>query len=111
MCCLLINRCGTGYICGDWNCISDVKDATHHATAKVSKSLQRLKRVFELRDSHRLLHPYSSDFSHYYTIGNIDGATRIDRQYVWGNVTVGSSKYLPVAFSDHCGLLTVCLLL
>ena len=103
---LLINRCGAGYITGDWNCISDVKDATHHPISKLSKSLQRLKRVFELSDSHRLLYPNARDFSHYYTSGDIHGATRIDRQYVWGNVTVKSSKYLPIAFSDHCGLLT-----
>ena len=30
-----------------------------------------------------------------------DGETRIDRQYVWGNVKVLEAKYVGVAFSDH----------
>ena len=40
--------------------------------------------------------------SHYYS----QGATRIDRQYYWGDVSVSKSLYVPAAFSDHFGLLT-----
>ena len=103
---LLVNRCHIGYICGDWNCLSDVRDATHHANSKLSKNLKKLLKVFEWKDSHRVLFPNSSDFSHYYTSGSINGATRIDRQYVWGNVTVSKSEYFSLAFSDHYGLIT-----
>ena len=33
---LLLDSCKTGIIGGDWNCIDSVKDATHHASSKVS---------------------------------------------------------------------------
>ena len=32
------------------------------------------------------------------------GASRIDRQYHWGDVSIKEAKYLPLAFSDHHGL-------
>ena len=41
-------------------------------------------------------------FSHYYK----QGATRIDREYIWGDISVVKSEYIPLAFSDHMGLLT-----
>ena len=34
-------------------------------------------------------------------MGQHQGATRIDRSYNWGEVTVNEAKYEPVAFSDH----------
>ena len=33
-------------------------------------------------------------------------ATRIDRQYHWGDISIIKSEYFPVAFSDHFGLFT-----
>ena len=101
---LLINRCSSGYLCGDWNCISDKRDATNHPDSKLSKSLNRLMKVFELKDSHRILFPSATDYSHFYSAGQINGATRIDRQYIWEAKNVRSSEYIPVAFSDHYGL-------
>ena len=57
------------------------------------------------KDSHLDLYPYTSDFSHYYTCGHINGASRIDRQYVWGLISASRSFYVPLAFSDHYGLI------
>ena len=103
---LLVNRSLSGCIGGDWNCIIDKKDATNHENAKMSPILSRLCRSFSWYDSHRLIHPSTEDFSHYYTFGESIGATRIDRQYIWGNVDVIKSEYISSAFSDHFGLLT-----
>ena len=30
------------------------------------------------------------------------GASRIDRSYHWGNITILDAEYISVAFSDHC---------
>ena len=46
--------------------------------------------------------PVFEAFSHYYN----QGATRIDRQYHWGEISIKKSEYIPVAFSDHLGLFT-----
>ena len=62
----------------------------------------RLSKVCSWKDSHRQLYPNNKEeFSHYYS----QGATRIDRQYHWGDVSVTRSEYIPVAFSDHFGLI------
>ena len=58
------------------------------------------------QDSHKSFNPQYEDFSHYYLIGDTVGATRIDRQYLWGSCSVVKSEYIPSAFSDHFGLLT-----
>ena len=91
-----------GCIGGDWNSITDKKDAINHAAAKISPNLNRLSKTFNWIDSHRKLYPHSLDFSHYYNLG----ATRIDREYYWGDITVNKSAYIPASFSDHFGLLT-----
>ena len=99
---LLVNSCSVGVIGGDWNNITDKRDATNHASSKMSPNLSKLIKVFSWNDSHRELYPDRLDYSHYYNLG----ATRIDRQYYWGNISVNKSIYIPVAFSDHLGLLT-----
>ena len=103
---LLVNRCRNGYAGGDWNCIIDKKDATNHENVKMSPSLSRMCKLFSWHDSHRSVHPSAEDFSHYYNVGGAVNATRIDRQYYWGNMEVIKSEYIPSAFSDHFGLLT-----
>ena len=103
---LLVGQHLTGYAGGDWNCIIEKKDATYNASSKLSPGLTRLCKTFEWHDSHRVLHPSSDDFSHFYTMGHIFGATRIDRQYHWGQASVTKSEYIPVSFSDHFGLIT-----
>ena len=42
-------------------------------------------------------------FSRYYSDARGQGATRIDRQYHFGNIQIKEAKYLPLAFSDHHG--------
>ena len=103
---LLINRCQTGCIGGDWNCIILKKDATNYPETKMSKNLSKLTKIFKWQDSHLTVNPGLTDFSHYYVSGNVQGATRIDRQYLWGDATAVSSEYFSVPFSDHYGLLT-----
>ena len=57
---------------------------------------------FHWSDSFRSLHPKSLTFSRYYDHSKYgEGATRIDRQYYWGNIEIIEVKYVGVAFSDH----------
>ena len=100
---LLINRKQAGCAGGDWNCILDKNDATNSPSSKMSPSLKRLVSTFNWTDTHKEIHPKSSSFSHFYTVNNDLHATRIDRQYCWGNLQIERSEYIPVAFSDHFG--------
>ena len=104
---LLINKSQSGCIGGDWNCIILKNDATNYPEAKMSTNLSKLTKVFAWKDSHLILYPKSTDFSHHYVTGNVPGATRIDRQYIWGETQIISSEYTSISFSDHYGLLTV----
>ena len=87
---------------GDLNCIIDNKDCTHHPASKMSPSLTRMVSTFDMKDSYRTLYPRNLVYSHYYhTVQLGEGATRIDRSYSWGNLTVVEARYEPIAFSDH----------
>ena len=101
---LLLNRLDAGLVGGDMNCITHNIDSTHHPEAKKSPSLARLLKTFDMVDSFRSLLPTKKIFSHYYNNpgqGGGQGATRIDRSYNWGEITVKEARYEPVAFSDH----------
>ena len=99
---LMIHRGDSGVVGGDLNCIIDPKDATHHQAAKMSPSLAKLVRTYEMTDCFRNLHNSAPVFSHFYHTQQAGkGATRIDRSYFWGRMKVRSAKYEPVAFSDH----------
>ena len=101
---LLVNCKSEGIIGGDWNCITRDADATKNAAQKMSPTLKRVIKTFQWSDSFLCIHPHSNIFSRYY--GNDrhgDGATRIDRQYHWGKISVISACYVGVAFSDHQG--------
>ena len=103
---LLIHKNDMGCIGGDWNSIENAADATKNPSQKVSSSLKRLVKAFSWFDSYRHLYPDARVFSRYYenkTFG--DGATRIDRQYVWGQIQIIEAKYVGVAFSDHQALI------
>ena len=102
---LLINCGQSGFIGGDWNCIVNKIDATHHPDAKMSPSLARMIKTFGWKDSYRISNLNRQVFSHYFKSGQQVGATRIDREYHWGAVNIVSSEYVPVAFSDHLGYL------
>ena len=101
---LLINSKYSGCLGGDFNCIVDKKDATNYPESNMSKGLQRLIKLKGWHDSYRTLHPTSETFSRYYENSRAEGATRIDRNYHVGEVTVIAVKYLPLAFSDHFAL-------
>ena len=103
---LLINGRDSGCIGGDWNSIINEKDATKNQAQKMSPSLKRLVKTFSWTDSFRHLHPADQVFSLYYNHSvHGDGATRIDRQYHWGSMTVLEVRYVGLAFSDHHGLI------
>ena len=103
---LLINRKSSGVIGGDWNSVINDKDATRNVSQKMSPALKRLVNSFSFKDSYRVLNPNENVFSHYYDQGKFgNGATRIDRQYHWGNLTILEAKYIGIAFSDHQALL------
>ena len=104
---LLTNTKSAGCIGGDWNCIVNKIDATAHPDAKLSNSLKRVVKTFDMQDSFRLLHPRVSAYSRYYNDVRGHGATRIDRQYHWGDLKIQEAKYLPLSFSDHHGLVVV----
>ena len=103
---LLINSRKNGCAGGDWNSITCKEDATNLPDSKMSSGLKRLVKLMEWKDSHRLLHPSSTDFSHHYIMGHVKGATRLDREYIWGDLVASKSEYVPIAFSDHFGLIT-----
>ena len=99
---LLMNRQDSGCIGGDFNCIIDKIDCTHHAAPKMSSSLSKLVKSFDMKDSFRSLYPSIKSFSHFYHTPLLgEGATRIDRAYSWGQIKVINAKYEPIAFSDH----------
>ena len=102
---LLINPCQAGVIGGDWNCIINNLDATNNPNSKKSPNLSRFVKTFQLKDSFRSLQPISRTFSHYYTLNQQVEATRIDREYHWGEIEILNCDYIPAAFSDHMGLL------
>ena len=72
----------------------------------MSPALKRLVSSFSFKDSYRVLHPNENVFSHYHDQGKFgNGATRIDRQYHWGDLTILEAKYIGIAFSDYQALL------
>ena len=54
---LLVNAKSSGCISGDFNCITDKRDATRNPESKISKSLKRLVKAFSWFDSFRKLFP------------------------------------------------------
>ena len=52
---LLTNTKYDGCIGGDWNCILDKRDATAHPESKLSNSLKRVVKTFDMHDSFRTL--------------------------------------------------------
>ena len=102
---LLINCQATGCVGGDLNCITDKRDATNYPETKMSKGLARLIKLREWKDSFRVLYPTSETFSRYYENVRGEGATRIDRNYHFGDLRIVEANYLPIAFSDHLSLI------
>ena len=103
---MLVNSRQSGCMGGDFNCIVNKMDASQYPEAKMSRGLQRLINLKNWQDSFRTLYPSLKTFSRYYENSRAEGATRIDRNYHFGDLKVAEAKYLPLAFSDHFGLVT-----
>ena len=105
---LLLNRKGSGVGGGDFNCITDKRDASSLGVRKC-KNLEELIRSFSMRDSYRQLHPRGNEFSRY-AQGGIEGPSksRIDRCYDYGKALRPiRAQYMHLPFSDHlCHLVT-----
>ena len=103
---ILINCKEYGCVGGDWNSIIENKDATKNAAQKQSKCLKRLVKTFSWVDSYRQLHPDTVQFSRYYDNSvHGEGASRLDRNYHFGNLKILQAYYVGVAFSDHFTLI------
>ena len=102
---MMVNRGQAGCCGGDWNCITDKNDATNRPESKISLVLSRALKTFNWNDSFRTLHSHTQSFSRFYKVENTTEATRIDRQYHWGQINIQKCEYIPAAFSDHLGLL------
>ena len=99
---ILINCKENGCIGGDWNSIIENKDATKNQAQKQSKCLKRLIKTFNWTDSFRQHYPDSLQFSRYYDNSvHGEGASRLDRNYHFGNIKIIELFYVGVAFSDH----------
>ena len=102
---LLTNSKDCGCIGGDWNSIICDRDATKNSAQKKSPSLKRLVKNFSWNDSFRSLFPNADTFSHYHGSKlHGEGATRIDREYHWGDMVIVEVRYVGLAFSDHLAL-------
>ena len=102
---LLVNAKDSGCLGGDFNCIIDKLDATKNPESKHSPSLKRLVKTFSWKDSYRTLCPSDRVYSRYYGSDRYgEGATRIDRNYHYGEFEVMEARYCSIAFSDHMAL-------
>ena len=100
---LLLTRLDSGICGGDYNCVIERRDVSHHPAGKISPSLVRMVRAFSMTDCYRELYPAGKAQSRYYqTVGQGPGSSRIDRCYRWGpGLQVTCAEYLPISFSDH----------
>ena len=98
---ILVNKQASGCAGGDFNCIINKQDASNNPEQKMSPCLKRLVAAFDWKDSYRSLNPTTSMFSRYYETRGVTGASRIDRQYHWGDITPLNAEYSAIAFSDH----------
>ena len=83
----ILNGKTTGCIGGDVNCILQKEEATKNQDNKMSPSLKKLLQTFSWKDSFRQLYPGIKSYSRYYENAiHGDGATRIDRNYHYGDM-------------------------
>ena len=73
---LLINCKQVGCIGGDWNCIVEKIDATVNPESKISNTLKRVIKAFDMSDSFRSIHPKDTIFFRYYSDTRGFGALR-----------------------------------
>ena len=85
---LMLCKKQAGFLCGDFNSIVEKKDSLVHPDQKLSKCFKKLIDLYKLRDVFRQLYPSAVHFSRYYNWRGIRGATRLDKIYEWGAVSV-----------------------
>lgn len=85
---------------GDFNCV--LSPADQHPRPTISAELRQILTSKDLYDVWRHFHPVYTEYTHFYN----NGASRIDRIYVSSNLTTQllNITVLPVAFSDHSGV-------
>ena len=81
-------------------------DSTNPTDAKMSGNLTRLIKLNKWQDTYRILHPNETKYSHFYNSDRSGkahtlGASRLDRSYVWGGISVNRAEYTSASFSDH----------
>ena len=104
---LLIRRLERGAAGGDLNSIICLNDSNKSPESKISPACRNLGRAFEWTDSFRELYPRINQYSRHMTHNNHGyGASRLDRAYHWGEITVKQAEYLSISFSDHLSLVT-----
>ena len=102
---LMIRKLARGAAGGDLNCIISPQDCTSDPRNKMSPSLRSLVNAFSMVDSYRAIAPKTRQFSRYYSTANqVIEASRIDRSYHWGDITVDFAEYKSVSSSDHLSL-------
>ena len=88
------------------NSIINKEDATHNPESKMSPCMKRLVKTYNWKDSFRILHPEAKTYSRYYNHDRTGlDASKIDRCYHWGDLTVKDAKYTSLAFSDNLGMI------
>ena len=102
---LLLQRLPHGAAGGDLNSIISLSDSNRNANTKISPSFKTLVTSFAWQDSYRVLFPCAVQYSRVYSNElQGEGASRIDRCYHWGELTVQEAEYHPISFSDHLSL-------
>ena len=66
-------------LAGDWNCLLNAEDTTANFRDKFSKDLDNLVKAFKYRDSYRVLHPQTVEFTFYRASCS---PARLDRVYL-----------------------------
>ena len=104
---LLVRRLKQGAAGGDLNSIICLNDSTRNPQSKISLSCRNLVRAFEWTDSFCELYPRVDQYSRHTTHPHHGhGASRLDRAYHWGEITVRQAEYCSISFSDHLSLVT-----
>ena len=103
---LLLDKLQHGVIGGDWNSIISKKDCTKNPEVKTCHSLKHLVDTLDMKDDFKTLWPNDRSMSHYYTHPTYGpGATRIDRSYSYGGLSIVTALYISASFTDHCVLI------
>ena len=98
----LRNNLSNTILCGDFNCITNVKDKTRNGTCPISKSLQHMIKNLNLKDIWNFKHSQVE-----FTYFRENYGSRIDRIYAGDLKDKITNIYVkPLSFSDHSSVIT-----